>query len=185
MNTVQPPGTSVEARPVDAQATRPDLHVGAIGHRNLRGADDHVRTTAHALFAQWRAEYATVEVYSALAIGSDTILAEVALELGLPLVVVVPFSGFDVEFAPEARARYAQLLARARRVVPLPPSERSRAAFRLAGEWIVRETDILVAVWDGQPARSEGGTSDTVTYARQVGKPVIVVDVPPMPPASA
>ena len=34
---------------------------------------------------------------------------------------------------------------------------------------------MLVAVWDGQPARGLGGTADVVAYARQRGVPMEVI----------
>ena len=37
---------------------------------------------------------------------------------------------------------------------------------------MVDQADYLIAVWDGQP----GGAGNTVRYARQLGKPVIIID---------
>jgi len=45
-----------------------------------------------------------------------------------------------------------------------------------AGESIVNEADVLVAVWDGKPAAGLGGTADVVTYARNLGKPLIWIN---------
>jgi hypothetical protein len=39
----------------------------------------------------------------------------------------------------------------------------------------VDRSDVLLAVWDGQPARGPGGTGDVVAYARARGTPVEVV----------
>ena len=40
---------------------------------------------------------------------------------------------------------------------------------------MVDEADELCAVWDGEPARSYGGTTDVVAYARERGIPVRVI----------
>jgi hypothetical protein len=40
---------------------------------------------------------------------------------------------------------------------------------------MVKRADLLIAVWDGQPARSWGGTADVVAKARQLGLPVTVI----------
>jgi hypothetical protein len=45
-----------------------------------------------------------------------------------------------------------------------------------AGKKVVDATDLLVAVWDGKPAKGLGGTADIVKYARQELKPIIHVD---------
>jgi hypothetical protein len=44
-----------------------------------------------------------------------------------------------------------------------------------ASKLMVDEADELYAVWDGQPARSYGGTADVVAYAREHGIPVRVI----------
>ncbi|PMX86640.1 hypothetical protein C1X43_34300, partial [Pseudomonas sp. GW460-C3] len=40
----------------------------------------------------------------------------------------------------------------------------------------VNACDVLVALWDGEPARGRGGTAEIVTYARELGQPLIVID---------
>ena len=40
----------------------------------------------------------------------------------------------------------------------------------------VNGADVLIAVWDGQPARGKGGTADVVDYAKSLGKPLVVID---------
>ncbi|MFG2777635.1 hypothetical protein ACGFY7_07180 [Streptomyces prunicolor] len=40
--------------------------------------------------------------------------------------------------------------------------------------WI-GQVDVLLAVWDGRPARGYGGTADVVTYAREHDVPVRVL----------
>jgi hypothetical protein len=40
-------------------------------------------------------------------------------------------------------------------------------------QWIVRWTEVLVALWDGAPARRRGGTGDTVLRALNRGAPVV------------
>jgi uncharacterized phage-like protein YoqJ len=152
-----------------------------VGHRQLGDAPEAVRAIreqARRYLAEWQERFARVEVYSPLSIGADQVLVDVALELGYSLVAVVPFAGYETEFEEEGRQRYRALLQRAAAIVSLPEQQRSRAAFRLAGEWIVDHTDRLLAVWNRRPARSEGGTAETVTYARTQHKPVIVLPLP-------
>ena len=40
---------------------------------------------------------------------------------------------------------------------------------------MLHRADRLFAVWDGQPARSFGGTADVVEHARKMGLPVTVI----------
>lgn len=45
------------------------------------------------------------------------------------------------------------------------------------GQMLVRQADLLVALWDGNPARGRGGTADVVSEARRSGVPVIWIDL--------
>ncbi len=40
----------------------------------------------------------------------------------------------------------------------------------------VDQADLVIAIWDGQPAAAPGGTGDIVAYARAVGKPLIILN---------
>ena len=40
----------------------------------------------------------------------------------------------------------------------------------------VNGADVLLAVWDGDPARGKGGTAEVVQYALSIGKPVMIID---------
>ncbi|HSC08034.1 MAG TPA: hypothetical protein VLD59_14510, partial [Steroidobacteraceae bacterium] len=40
----------------------------------------------------------------------------------------------------------------------------------------VNGSDVLLALWDGDPARGKGGTAEVVQYATSIGKPVMIVD---------
>jgi hypothetical protein len=40
---------------------------------------------------------------------------------------------------------------------------------------VVEASELLVAVWDGEPARGLGGTADVVAYAREGAIPVEVI----------
>ena len=44
------------------------------------------------------------------------------------------------------------------------------------GKFVVDAVDYLVAVWDGRPAASSGGTADVVVYAEKKGRPVFRID---------
>ena len=57
--------------------------------------------------------------------------------------------------------------ARRRRV-----SAETEDAYRAAGEAVVERSDVLLAVWDGQPAKGIGGTGEVVAAAGRLGVPV-------------
>jgi len=113
---------------------------------------------------------------TALAAGADQLFAEAVLARGGRLYVVLPSARYETSFASEAdRARFRALLGRAACVETLGYPVPSEAAYLSAGQRIVQASDALLAVWDGQPARGDGGTGDVVGYARRRGVPVTVV----------
>lgn len=51
------------------------------------------------------------------------------------------------------------------------------------GQMLVRQADLLIALWDGKPARGSGGTADVVSEARRSGVPVVWIDTRKVGPA--
>lgn len=115
------------------------------------------------------------EMVASLAQGADQVCAAIAVELGVPLRVIIPSQSYDVTFDEEGLGRYQHLLDRASSVVTLGYDAPSEEAFFAAGRQVADESDVLIAVWDGQPAAGLGGTGDVVAYARSKGTRVEVL----------
>ncbi|WP_251746742.1 hypothetical protein [Frankia sp. AiPs1] len=110
-----------------------------------------------------------------LADGADTIVADVVLALGGRLISVIPADGYR-DFQPAAhRPDFDRLLrcsAEVRRQDrPTPDPTSLMAASRV----LVDDSDWIIAVWDGLPARGSGGTADVVDYARLQRRPVRII----------
>lgn len=113
---------------------------------------------------------------SSLAAGADQRFAERVVELGGDLVVVIPSASYGDSFEePEQRAQFERLLALAAETEQMDYDEPGEEAYLAAGQRVVDRSDMLVAVWDGQPAQGKGGTGDVVAYAHRQGKPVEVI----------
>jgi len=130
-------------------------------------------------------------VLTPLAEGADRCVARTILERpGSRLEVILPLAEQDYleDFGTSAsRAEFQRLLALASRPISLrerplatdyPPDELAAArarAYEELGRRIVNDCDVLIAVWDGEPARGKGGTAEVVAYARDSGRPVVVI----------
>ncbi len=119
-------------------------------------------------------------IVSALAEGSDRIVAEAGLAAGCTLEAVLPFA--RAEYArdfvtPQSRAAFEQLLGTAKAVFELDGAadERGRA-YEAAGFVMLANTDLLIAIWDGEDAAGAGGTAQVVSRAIADGIPVIRLD---------
>ncbi len=151
--------------------------VGVTGHRNLGGAEKEVAAALRvALEEDHRRHGGRLVALSAIAVGADSLFAEEAISLGIPLKVALPFRGYAEDFADgQERGRFETLLAAAEQRHTLSFDGRSNEAYAAVGRWIVDHSDHLIAVWDGMPARGLGGTGDVVAYARERGHPVTVI----------
>jgi len=113
---------------------------------------------------------------SCLADGADQLFAGAVLDLGGQLEVVVPARRYrDSLDLPGERQAYDELFAKASDVVRLSFDESSEESHLTAGQHIVATNDLLIAIWDGQPARGQGGTADIVQYAREQGVPTRII----------
>jgi hypothetical protein len=125
-----------------------------------------------------KAQHAAVEALTAIAEGADSLFAETALALGIPLRVVMPFATYIEDF-PEgpARERFLHLQQLATPIETLNYTECSDDAYFAGGLWVVDRANLLVALWDEQPARGHGCTAEIVDYARRKHVPVEVLPV--------
>ncbi|MEU5402513.1 hypothetical protein ABZ348_24800 [Streptomyces sp. NPDC005963] len=148
--------------------------IGVTGHRNIPAeAVAHIRA---GILAVLQEHGGAMEALSSLAVGADQIFADLALDCGAELTVVVPSGDYADGFTgPRERGCYEALRHRAARQVSLDFPHATDEAYYAAGAYIADNCDHLLAVWDGRPARGLGGTADIVHYARGLGRPVTVV----------
>jgi hypothetical protein len=117
-----------------------------------------------------------LDALTSLAAGADQLVATELLRAGARLHVIVPSRDYEQTFAAgEDLACFRSLLKAAHAVTRLDYAEPSEEAFLAAGKSVVDNCAVLIAVWDGKPARGLGGTADVVGYARDTGKAVSIV----------
>ena len=156
------------------------FRIGIVGHRYLANSETiaFVADQSLALLRQAKAEHRDVVALSGIAEGADTLFAEAALELAIPLEIVRPFADYALDFeTPDAKKRYEELRVAARRELVLTYEERSNAAYEAAMNWIVNQSDLLLVAWDGLAAEGAGGTGDAVKQALQLKKHWLHLDV--------
>jgi hypothetical protein len=113
---------------------------------------------------------------SCIAKGSDSLFAEVVLELGGRLVAVIPSRDYrQAKVRPDHAETFDRLTAAAVEVLVLDHERANRAAYEDANRTLLWRAERLVAVWNGEPPSGKGGgTADTVLEARDAG---LLVDV--------
>lgn len=110
-----------------------------------------------------------------LARGADSVFAEVLIELGGRLEVIVPSSDYrQAQVPPDHAPQFDLLMDRAESVKVMPSPTAGPEAYVAANNAMLDEVDLLLAVWDGDEG-AEGGTGHVVNeaIARQI--PVTVI----------
>lgn len=113
---------------------------------------------------------------SCLAVGADQIFAEAVVNAGGRLRVIVPCVDYETTFSTnDDLERFHDLLALAENTEVLEYPAPTQDAFLAAGKRVADVSEMMIAIWDGEPARGKGGTGDVVRYAREHGTPVNVI----------
>ncbi len=170
--------------------------IGITGHRAHRLSKhlDYVEAQVRKEFEKIAALYPGAEftILSALADGSDRLVAQLALEtLDAQLVVALPlpyeiykrsFGHADHLSNQASNEEFQRYVGRSSLYFEMPlrfasaqileqdnaAGEQARAhQYALAGAYIVSRSDELIAVWDGQDARGTGGTAEVVQWREQ------------------
>jgi hypothetical protein len=165
------------------------LRVGVTGHRTLpddQALADRVRE-ALANVLQLAPRSPATEIHlvgvSALAEGADRLVARAVLnEPVATLEAVLPFAPhvYLRDFPSNASKReFDKLLAESEMVTTLLAAGSRTEAFERVGEYVVDRSDVLIAVWDGQPAHGRGGTAEVIGQARQRRMPRLLIATEP------
>lgn len=110
-----------------------------------------------------------------IADGPDSWFAELVLEHGGQLEVVIPAEQYRESLPADHHRLYDRLMRAAYEVHHTGMTSSDPAAHMAGSEILVGLSDLLLAVWDGKPAWGYGGTADVVAYAERCGVPVRVL----------
>jgi hypothetical protein len=151
--------------------------VAAIGISGHRGLPARTAELVDGELRQAIARHASGRLVgvTCLADGADQLFARAILDAGGGLHAIVAASSFRAGLPAEARVTYDEMVAAADTVEELPYATSDSTAHMAASLRMLSRIDLLLAVWDGKPARAYGGTADVVRHARRRGLPVVVI----------
>jgi ribonuclease HI len=126
---------------------------GELGGYESNAVADGVRTRLAEVLAGMVTVDGPLTVVSGLRLGAEQLGAEAAVELGLPLVAVLPYPDPDAPWPRAAQEHFADLLRAA--AVQITLDDRSPATKQAAGAalgrrdaWLAKQVDAAVVVWD-------------------------------------
>ncbi len=164
----------------DASLLSPTWVIGFTGHRHLQDPEkirEAIGTTLDSLRSEIPGQLVG---YSSVATGADTLFTEEWLASGLPWIALLPRAqeDFKADFTDADWAKTSALLQKAASVKSLSGIKEADRdlAYLEGGLLVVDEADLMIAVWDGQPSRGIGGTADIVANARNLNRPLILID---------
>lgn len=162
------------------------LVIGVSGHRDLREQDYvHLQNAVRRIFLELRNRYGSTSLIllSALADGADRLAAEVAFSEDIQARLFVPLpmeqSLYERDFSAESLRDFRTFLGKAKGYVEMPVVEGNTLEgishdgpqrdlqYQSAGQYIVRNCQILIAMWDGVEGNLVGGTASVVKFQRQ------------------
>jgi SMODS and SLOG-associating 2TM effector domain 1 len=176
MSDVPTPSAAVTMVPA---GRLPEFHVvGFSGHRHLAdpiGAAKAIHGALASLRQEVPGEWIAL---SSIAHGGDQLFVRHARRMGLSWHAILPMSRaeFASDFTPEEWSIVEKTLGSADHVHVIDENGDRKDGYLDCGIETVNGSDVLLALWDGDPARGKGGTADVVQYATSIGKPVMIVD---------
>ena len=158
------------------------FRIGVTGHRDLADPDAlraPIREAVRRLkeIVPVSPEDIVPVVISALAEGADRLVAEVVLraqeDARLEVALPLPAGDYIGDFKTEdSKQEFCCLLDQASDIWQTPDAPTRDEAYERAGRYIVDRADAVIAVWDGERPRGQGGTAEIVGYAGEQGVPL-------------
>ncbi len=158
-----------------------NLTIGVTGHRDLLESEKpDLREQVRAFFLRMQEQFPglDLQLISPLAEGADQLVAEVATDLDIPLVVPLPMevAEYEKDFATQAGLENFRKLRNRGHVIPLPlvkgstpecinsPGAARDWQYAQLGVFVSNHCQILLALWNGKPDEQVGGTAGVVNY---------------------
>jgi uncharacterized phage-like protein YoqJ len=114
------------------------------------------------------AELKATHVISGMAQGWDQALAYAAIQMKLPWTAAIPFKGQESQWPEVSQKRFHWLCKQAERTIIVSPGGYSAAKMQTRNIWMVDNSDVILALWNGKP----GGTGNCIAYTTERGKEI-------------
>ena len=151
------------------------ITIGITGHRDIVETKK-LKQDITKLFKNLHSQNQETKLLSPLADGADRFVADVYLEVfkdKAKLVVPMPFDQerYMEDFDSTSKEEFLEYLKMADEVFEVDNNQECH--YKSVGVYVVDNSDMLLALWDGTFNAKSGGTGDIVAYARKKGKEVV------------
>ena len=148
------------------------MKVGITGHQDL-GSEETISWLSDTLESIVK-QYGIDLGITSLAIGADQLYTEILKKRHIRYIAIIPSEEYEKTFTDRNKLdKYIALLQGASDTIKLPFEKPTETAFYEAGKQVVNLSEIVIAIWNGLPAKGLGGTGDIVKDALSIEKPVV------------
>lgn len=147
--------------------------IAVTGHRDIV-VDNVLQDKVDAFFHEMFQKHLSVTLLSPLAEGADQLVAEIFLKHeNRVLDVPMPFSEetYLKALNPTARQNFLILVKEAEHIFEVPKV--CVHPYENIGHYLVDNSDVLLALWDGTSNGKQGGTADVVSYAKSKNHTIV------------
>lgn len=155
-----------------------EIKIAVTGHRqltNLPSLENSIFAAVDQISEAFPGQI--YHIWTCLAEGADRILSRIlvkSLEAKLTVVLPLPEQEYIKDFETiESIKEFEHLKYGAEQVISPDQVLDRPKAYQDANHTLLQGCDLLVAIWDGIPARGPGGTSEVVESIRQAEKPLL------------
>lgn len=131
--------------------------LGVTGHRKIYLNDRKKIQLARIIL-----DLAPEKVITGMALGFDIDVAHVCVNYNIPFIAAIPCDNQSARWSENQKWVYRELLKKALDVTQVCAGDYAAWKMFKRDEWIVNNSDKLLAFYDG---RENGGTYHTITYA--------------------
>ncbi len=159
---------------------RVPLVIGVTGHRDLVESEhEEIKARVRAFFEHMHESFPDLPLMmmTPLAEGADRIAAEVAHELDVPIVVLLPMPEhlYQSDFEGDSLREYRVMRELGERIeLPLLPELREEDVaapgadrdlqYAQLGAYLAAHSHVLLAIWDGKASNAPGGTGHVIKF---------------------
>ena len=134
--------------------------LGITGHRSFDSDDQ--KSWIKLQISQYFDILKPEKIISGMAIGSDSIAIEVALERNIPYIAAIPFEGQEQKYNLTQKEAYYNYLDKADKTVVVCSGTYADWKYQKRNKYIVDNSDEMLAIFNKIP---KGGTYNCVSYA--------------------
>jgi len=179
---------------VNSSPKKIHVTIGVVGSRTISDTDyEKVVAAVEDHLGELSSKYSTVELITGLASGADTLVAETAKKLEIPIKVVLPFS--KEEFIEKQRnaekddsslekideQRFLGILNYATKNLVAPQilidSTNEHLSYRNQSNYLLRYCDEIIAIVKNCDNNGEGGTMQTIEMAKAIELPIWILHI--------